>query len=85
MRDKACIKTLSFKASLNDSNYITKTQAITNSPTWTFEEPQSGDDNDPPEADLGFFGVIDKGSSSTTTIDEPATIEKPHSKKRKAV
>ena len=65
MRDKFCIKTLSFKSSLNDSNYITKTEAITNSSTWTFDDPESCGQDDPPEAEVGFFDVKDQGSSST--------------------
>ena len=81
MRDKSCVKTLSFKASLDDSMYITKAEAIANSFSWVFEEPESGDDADPPAAG---FGVFDKGSSSTTPIDAPATVEKPGGKKRKA-
>eukprot|EP00966_Prymnesium_polylepis_P279219 6450764-Prymnesium_polylepis.1 len=81
MRDKSCVKTLSFKASLDDAMYIPKGEAVANSAHWAFEEPESGDDADPPAAD---FGTFDKGSSSTTPLDPPATVEKPGGKKRKA-
>ena len=56
-------------------------EAIANSFNWNFEEPESGDDADPPAAAIGVF---DKGSSSMTPIDAPGTVEKPGGKKRKA-
>jgi hypothetical protein len=76
MRDKYCVKTLSFKASLHDSMYLPKAEAIANSFNWNFEEPESGDDADPPAAAIGVFDKIgDVGSPKPAGPSEPpATV-----------
>ena len=75
MRDKFCVKTLSYKASLLGP-YIPKEEAIANSDNWTFETPES-DDDEPPQAGAGVFdpGCLDEASSSSARSPEPpATV-----------
>ena len=64
-------------------NYITKSEAITNSENWTFNEPQSDGDDDPPEADISVFGTLDEGSSSASVSSPPPC--KPANDKSKSV
>ena len=81
MRDRNCVKTLSFKSALNNTEFISKADAVNNSAIWAFAEPESDDNDDPPSAAPETF---DKGSTSTTPLelDPPGTVEK--SRKRKA-
>ena len=51
-------------------------EAIANSFNWNFEEPESGDDADPPAAAIGVFDKIgDIGSPKPAGSSEPpATV-----------
>ena len=82
-RDKSTVKSLSFKANANDTNYISKAEAIANSEAWEFELDADDDESDPPEAPAGTFDNKGASSSSTPMAEPPATEKS--SKKRKAV
>ena len=77
-RDRACVKTLSYKATLL-GGLITKAEAIANSEHWVpagaGEEPES-DDDEPPSSAAAFPECVAGPSSPPTTKppEPPATL-----------